>query len=144
MKTYHGYTDNMNELMATYPMFGEFQPTNSCIKIRHIWVFPCNGIFPSNLYFSIYAHKWYLSYMDNTPNLKNKYWIFKQLLFDFKLDFSSEAFILTYLYLRHKSKAVPHSIFCTKYWFTTVTEKRQMDNSCNPGMPMLLNDLSQI
>ena len=48
MKTYHGYTDNMNELMVTYPMFGEFQPTNSCIKIRHILVFPCNGIFPSN------------------------------------------------------------------------------------------------
>ena len=71
MKTYQGYTDIMNELMVTYPMFGEFQPTNSCIKIRHIWVFPCNGIFPSNLYFSIYAHKWYLSYMDNTPNLKN-------------------------------------------------------------------------
>ena len=39
------------------------------------------------------------------------YWIFKQLLFDFKLDFSSEAFILTCLYLGHKSKAVPHSIF---------------------------------
>ena len=55
MKTYQHYMDIINKLMVTYPMIGEFQPTNSCIKIRHIWVFPCNGISPSNLYFSTYG-----------------------------------------------------------------------------------------
>ena len=59
----------------------------------------------------IINYKWYLSYMDNTLKFAELYWIFKQLLFDFKLDFLSEAFILTCLYLGHKSTAVPTSIF---------------------------------
>ena len=51
MKTYHGYTDNLNELMVTDPMFGEFQPTNSCHKNKtHLglsmqWDFPLQPIF---------------------------------------------------------------------------------------------------
>ena len=64
----HPYTDIMNELMVTYPMFGEFQPTNSCIKISAMGFSPPTYILAS---MPIINYKWYLSYMDNTPNLKN-------------------------------------------------------------------------